>query len=257
MKPRSYIYFIKHGPAGDDLLDLCNEYWDGETYVKIGRATNLRTRLGGIQCGNPIELDFLGCMYGDDLEEKELHRFLRKYRARGEWFRFSAPVAQFISNLNLFNIWGKVEDKCDDVTYEDYDRETASTFEVAGTDQLTMGCEHTSEMADMLDELDSPRTLTDGKDSRDKYRKVKWWMQKDDWVNMEKLFGGTVRLTEARKFHLDDFLQPIHLGDMYYRLATTGCYYDSGFKLSNKSVHQLLDVFRWSQLAPRGIARIQ
>ena len=30
MKSRSYIYFIKHGPGGDDeLLDLCSEYWDG------------------------------------------------------------------------------------------------------------------------------------------------------------------------------------------------------------------------------------
>jgi len=244
MKSRSYIYFIKHGPGGDDeLLDLCSEYWDGETYVKIGRATNLRTRLGGIQCGNPITLEFLGCMYGGDPEEKEMHRFLRQYRARGEWFRYSAPVAQFISNLNLFNIEGKVEDKCDDEICEDYDRETDSTFEVAGTDGFTMGCEHTSEMADMLDELDSPRTLNDGKDSRDQYRKVRWGVQEDDRLKMEELFGRAVNLTQARKFHLDDFLQPIHLGDMYYRLCMVGCYYDSGFKLSNQSVHQLLYVF--------------
>ena len=30
---------------------------------------------------------------------------------------------------------------------------------------------------------------------------------------------------------------------MYYRLCMVGCYYDSGFKLSNQSVHQLLYVF--------------
>jgi hypothetical protein len=181
-------------------------------------------------------------MYGGDPEERELHRFLRQYRARGEWFRYSAPVAQFISNLNLFNIDGKVVDNCEEEICEDYDRETDTTFEVAGTDGFTIGCEHTWRMDEMMDELESP-VKKDGKDSRDCYRKVKWGVQGADYKRMEEIFGGAVRLTEARKFHLDDFLQPIHRGDMYYRLCLVGCYYDSGFKLSNQSVHLLLYVF--------------
>jgi hypothetical protein len=245
---QSYIYFIKHGPGDCELLGLHDGYWDGETYVKIGRATNLRTRLGGIQCGNPITLDFLGCMYGGDPEEKELHRFLRQYRARGEWFRYSAPVAQFISNLNLFNIWGMREDKCEEETIcEDYDRENDSSFEVAGTDSFTMGCEHTSEVDGMLNELEQPKTINkySGKENIDRYRRYPPTSvgmireQKKDRDSMEEFFGGALRLTEARKFHLDDFLQPIQKGDSYYRLNTVGCDYDT-FKLSLQSVHQLL-----------------
>lgn len=71
------VYFIQSGKKGA---------------IKIGRTKNLAKRLERLQCGNPFELRVLATIpCGSEEEciglEARLHRFFRKSRIRGEWFK--------------------------------------------------------------------------------------------------------------------------------------------------------------------------
>lgn len=68
------VYFIRHGNSGP---------------IKIGRASEVKRRIGQLQTGNPTALQLLGWLVAsnDAAMEKELHEHYSEYRARGEWFK--------------------------------------------------------------------------------------------------------------------------------------------------------------------------
>ncbi len=68
----SYIYFIRSGETD---------------WVKIGRAVDVKKRMGFLQVGNPDELSLLAMIDGGGKEERALHFLLRGVRRRGEWFQ--------------------------------------------------------------------------------------------------------------------------------------------------------------------------
>jgi hypothetical protein len=82
---------------------------DGTGQVKIGRAANTLTRLRQLQTGNPRQLrvalalplgyEFLGNMKSGEWDEAALHRRFSRERVRGEWFRFSDDIKQFIADM--------------------------------------------------------------------------------------------------------------------------------------------------------------
>ena len=65
---------------------------DGE-YIKLGVTTDVKRRLKSLQTGHPKVLKELWRYYvGKDKKEaykteKQLHRYSRKHRCRGEWFK--------------------------------------------------------------------------------------------------------------------------------------------------------------------------
>lgn len=73
------IYFVKCG-----------------TFVKIGVAEDAKTRLSGLQCANPFDLELLGVVPGDMWTEDRLHRRFRTDHHRGDWFHLSDRLEAFI-----------------------------------------------------------------------------------------------------------------------------------------------------------------
>lgn len=67
------VYFIRQGNSGP---------------IKIGRASEVKRRIGQLQTGNPTTLQLLGWLVAsnDDAMEKQLHAHYSEYRVRGEWF---------------------------------------------------------------------------------------------------------------------------------------------------------------------------
>lgn len=62
--------------------------------IKIGKATNVKSRLGGLQTGSPSKLVLLGTLKGN--QEAALHAKFSASRVHGEWFSPSPEIAAFL-----------------------------------------------------------------------------------------------------------------------------------------------------------------
>ena len=69
---KGYIYVIK-----------CHDWY------KIGKAFNIKERLGALQTGNPYELEIVHSIKCNDytLVENRLHKRYAFHRGHGEWFK--------------------------------------------------------------------------------------------------------------------------------------------------------------------------
>lgn len=63
-------------------------------YVKIGRSRNPVARINTLQTFSPTPLKTLFILEGD--RERELHQRFAAYRTKGEWFRVSGELREFI-----------------------------------------------------------------------------------------------------------------------------------------------------------------
>jgi excisionase family DNA binding protein len=63
--------------------------------IKIGRAADVATRLGDLQCGSPDILELVGAFPGVQ-EETLLHTQFAADRRHGEWFHPSPALLQWI-----------------------------------------------------------------------------------------------------------------------------------------------------------------
>lgn len=68
--------------------------------VKIGHTTNINTRVSGIQVSSPVDLELLMVLMGGRELEKKLHRDLKQFNIRGEWFEFNQAVFKHIIDVN-------------------------------------------------------------------------------------------------------------------------------------------------------------
>ena len=74
--------------------EYCYAAWDGE-FIKIGKsAKHPHQRVADLQTGNPRTLCLVA--YTVEFREAQVHKTLSRYRVRGEWFRASAEVIDFI-----------------------------------------------------------------------------------------------------------------------------------------------------------------
>lgn len=73
----SVVYFVQAGAGGP---------------IKIGVASNMSQRLCALQTGSPDLLSLLATLPGTTKDEMRLHRLLRSFRHRGEWFRPAPEV---------------------------------------------------------------------------------------------------------------------------------------------------------------------
>jgi len=64
--------------------------------VKIGKATNVKARLSGIQVGNATELELIGEKWANDAAymERRLHRLCAPAHIRGEWFSMKHGIVR-------------------------------------------------------------------------------------------------------------------------------------------------------------------
>jgi len=72
-------------------------------YYKIGYAKDVKARMKGIQCDNPFRICLIFRRKGGWREEEMIHSQFKKYRVRGEWFRFEQRiiprVVQYMRNV--------------------------------------------------------------------------------------------------------------------------------------------------------------
>lgn len=66
--------------------------------VKIGHTAgeDAGPRIAALQTGCPCDLTLVACLPGGLRVERELHRQFAAQRFRGEWFRLSGPVREFL-----------------------------------------------------------------------------------------------------------------------------------------------------------------
>lgn len=65
-------------------------------FVKIGRADNIRQRMGELQIGQVSPLGLLAVLSTDPRKERSFHHELRHWRVRGEWFRLEGEVLTMV-----------------------------------------------------------------------------------------------------------------------------------------------------------------
>ncbi len=90
--PRNMIYFIADGSLES-----------GTTGIKIGKTTDIDKRIGMLQVGNKAKLKVVAMLpqcTDYEIGEKYIHRFFKRDRIRGEWFRSSPSLKVFINTVN-------------------------------------------------------------------------------------------------------------------------------------------------------------
>jgi hypothetical protein len=81
--PAGITYFIR---AGDS--------------IKIGFASNLKRRLGGLQSSHHEPLEVLAAVSAADVDEYLTHQRFAHLRIRGEWFRSEPDLLSYIDQIN-------------------------------------------------------------------------------------------------------------------------------------------------------------
>jgi hypothetical protein len=67
--------------------------------IKIGYSADVFKRLSSIQVGYPYKLEILLAIPGSRKDEKDLHKKLKAYHLRGEWFNPNPQVLKTIKEL--------------------------------------------------------------------------------------------------------------------------------------------------------------
>lgn len=66
--------------------------------VKIGYTQfNAIKRLSALQSSHPEKLMLLGCIEGERLDEQALHKKFASSRLLGEWFTYTADIAEYLA----------------------------------------------------------------------------------------------------------------------------------------------------------------
>jgi len=76
---------------------------DGRGPIKIGFSIKVNSRLASLRIGTAKDLRLLRTMDGTPRHERELHARFHKYRIRGEWFRFTGELRDFVQSLPINN----------------------------------------------------------------------------------------------------------------------------------------------------------
>lgn len=100
----TFIYFLRAGE-----------------FVKIGKSKRWKSRMSNMQVGSPYTIVPLLILVGPPIIEKKLHNQFRHDHFRGEWFRMSQAIRNFIKSkrsecvaksdllhLPTFNEWDAV-----------------------------------------------------------------------------------------------------------------------------------------------------
>lgn len=76
---------------------------DNTGRVKIGVTNNVRKRVSSLNTGRSTPLSVLGVMAGTIEQEKALHAKFNALHVRGEWFRRSPEIDEFVAQCEVFD----------------------------------------------------------------------------------------------------------------------------------------------------------
>ena len=97
-----------------DVLDIECAYFVGCPelgWAKIGQSKCFSKRIGAIQISCPFDIQVLGYIKSRDSKktERKLHQKFKMDWIRGEWFRLSPEMKEFINHINKEHITGLKE----------------------------------------------------------------------------------------------------------------------------------------------------
>jgi hypothetical protein len=67
--------------------------------VKVGRSDDVAYRFEKLKTGSPYELTLIGEIDESRYPERWIHRHLKAYRMRGEWFEPAPEMLEFLAGL--------------------------------------------------------------------------------------------------------------------------------------------------------------
>lgn len=88
--------------VGERRTDPCLVYFiqcGDEGPIKIGKSTNVESRLQSLQGASPYKLNLLAWFLGVSADETRLHELFAKHRMRGEWFEPSEDIYRYIMDI--------------------------------------------------------------------------------------------------------------------------------------------------------------
>lgn len=88
-------------------------------WVKIGFSHNPNTRLDGIQTGCPVELTIFYTHPGAQRVERKLHELFKDSHLRGEWFRLSGSVQEYIDSGKPLVLYTRMDTLLANTTLKD------------------------------------------------------------------------------------------------------------------------------------------
>jgi hypothetical protein len=69
---------------------------EGLERCKIGFSLEPKTRMYALGTSSPVSLEFLGAIEGSKEDEKVLHRIFDWLKIKGEWYKYTSPLVEFI-----------------------------------------------------------------------------------------------------------------------------------------------------------------
>lgn len=74
---------------------------EGTDAVKIGYTHDfeMKSRMQQYHCHSPYNFDLLKILPGTMIEERNIHKRFVKLKIRGEWFKYTEELKEFIENL--------------------------------------------------------------------------------------------------------------------------------------------------------------
>jgi len=89
---------------------------EGSDFVKIGTATNIKSRMEQMQTGCPHKLVLLGACNGGQVTEQRMHKRLKGRSVRGEWYlrtdQCVAETIEWIIDGRAPMLWAKDLRQC-------------------------------------------------------------------------------------------------------------------------------------------------
>lgn len=70
--------------------------------IKLGRATNVESRLASIQIGHPERLELVVAVRERDVTESQMHQAFAAERIRGEWFSPSPRLLSLLREVSAY-----------------------------------------------------------------------------------------------------------------------------------------------------------
>lgn len=77
--------------------------------VKIGYSKDVKQRIKTLSTSSPLPLILLGCIEGNKILEKDLHRKFHNYKLCREWFSWSEEIQDYINENTITNTYCEIE----------------------------------------------------------------------------------------------------------------------------------------------------
>ena len=103
--PHFRMRFPSHG-KNRQSVEYVYLVTDRSGYYKIGRTKNLKQRMRALNTGNSQGVRLVGQIptYNSPQLEKDIHRYLRAYHHRGEWFKYDRNAQVWQSVISQFSL---------------------------------------------------------------------------------------------------------------------------------------------------------